>query len=86
MKKSELAKAIVAFSFRNNETLERIHADGRISQTEMKKLMRAAVNRVYTVLAHEGDAEFEERILNHALAYTRKWDEPVDVAGEILGT
>lgn len=48
----------------------------RISQEEMKELMQAAVNRVYAVLTHDGDAEFEENVLNHALTYTRRWDEP----------
>ena len=101
--KSELAKAIVAYSFRNT-SLEDIHAGlspvsktgdfsdvfvidangrkipwprvSRISQEEMKELMQTAVNRVYAVLSHEGDTEFEEEVLNHALTYTRKWDEP----------
>jgi hypothetical protein len=103
MKKSELAKAIVAYCFRNTN-IENIHAGitptsntgdfsdvfvvdangkqipwveaSRISQEEMKELMQTAVDRVYDVLSHEGDAEFEEQVLNHALIYTRKWDEP----------
>jgi len=103
MKKTELAKVIVAFCFRNT-SLEDIHAGippvsntgdfsdvfvidangnkipwkrvSRISQEEMEELMRTAVDRVYAVLSHEGDAEFEERVLNHALKFTRKWDEP----------
>jgi len=103
MKKSELAKAIVAYCFRN-ASIESIHAGiapvsntgdfsdvfvvdangnkipwvkaSRISQEEMKELMQTAVNRVYAVLSREGDAEFEERVLNHALVFTRSWDEP----------
>ena len=103
MKKSELAKAIVAHCFRNT-ILEDIHAGAvpvstagdysdvfvvdangnkilwnevsRISQAEMKELMQTAVNRVHSVLSHEGNAGFEERVLNHALLSTLKWDKP----------
>ena len=103
MKKTELAKAIVAYCFRNTN-IEDIHsgvssvsktgdfsdvfvvdADGkripwsdvsRISQAEMKELMQTAVNRVYEVLEHEGDAEFEEKVLNYSLSFTQGWDEP----------
>lgn len=48
----------------------------RISQEEMKELMQTAVNRVYAVLEHEGDAKFEEEVLKYALTFTRGWDEP----------
>ena len=103
MKKTELAKAIAAYCFRNT-SLENIHAGtspmsntgdfsdvfvvdangnkipwneaSRISQDEIKELMQTAVNRVYAVLEHEGDAEFEEGVLRHVLAFTRGWDEP----------
>lgn len=104
MKKTELAKAITAFCFRNTDTLEGLHAGvlpvsntgdfsdvfvidgngnkipwnevGRISDDEMKALMQTAVNRVYAVLSHEGDARFEESILHYALVFTHGWDEP----------
>ena len=104
MDKAELAKAIVAYSFRNTSAIEGIHAGitpvsktgdcsdvfvidatgnritwneaSRISQAEMKAMMQTAVNRVYAVLAHDGDAEFEKDVLAHALKYTRGWDEP----------
>ena len=104
MEKKDLAKAVVAYSFRNTSAIEDIHAGitpvshtgdfsdvvvvdaagnripwneaSRISQAEMKAMMQTAVNRVYAVLAHEGDAEFEEDILRHALAFTQGWDEP----------
>ena len=36
----------------------------------------AAVNRVYAVLAHDGDAEFEKDVLAHALKRPWAWDEP----------
>ena len=52
------------------------NAASRISQDEMKVLMQVAVNRVYTVLSHEGDAEFEKEVLGYALELARGWDEP----------
>lgn len=103
MKKTDLAKAIVAYAFRNT-SIDNIHAGSvpvsntgdfsdvivtdangreipwnrvsRISQEEMKELMQTAVNRVYAVLSHEDDKEFEESVLGHALKFTRGWDEP----------
>ncbi len=104
MKKTDLAKAIVAYSFRNTSAIENIHSGiapvsraddcadvfivdaagnkipwnkaSRISQDEMKALMQEAVNRIYAVLSHEGDAEFEKEVLGYALELTRGWDEP----------
>ena len=52
------------------------NAASRISQDEMKALMQEAVNRIYAVLSHEGDAEFEREVLGYALELTRGWDEP----------
>ena len=103
MKKTDLAKAITAFCFRNT-SIEGIHAGvspvsntgdfsdvfivdangnripwneaSRISQAEMKELMQTAVNRVYAVLKHDGDEEFEKNVLDYALKFTREWDEP----------
>ena len=103
MKKTDLAKAIVVYSFRNGP-IEHIHAGAvpvsntgdfsdvfvvdangrkipwneasRISQEEMKKIMQTAVNRVYAILEHEGDAKFEERVLEDSLIFARRWDEP----------
>ena len=106
MKKTDLAKAIVAYCFRNTTSIERIHAGitpvskagdysdvfiidaagnkipwnaaSRISQAEMKALMQAAVDRVYAVLTHEGEAGFEKDVLAHALKYTQTWDDPTE--------
>ena len=103
MKKTDLAKAITAYCFRNTG-IENIHsgvsptsntgdysdvfvvdANGRkipwnktsrITQDEMKELMRTAVDRVYEILTHEGDEGFERDVLEYALKFTRGWDEP----------
>ena len=37
----------------------------------MKELMRTAVDRVYAVLTHEGDAEFDKQVLEYALEFAR---------------
>ena len=104
MEKRDLAKAVVAYSLRNTNAIEDIHAGitpvshtgdfsdvvivdaagnkipwnkaSRISQAEMKAILQTAVNRVYAVLTHDGDVEFEEDVLTHALEYTRGWDDP----------
>jgi hypothetical protein len=40
------AKAIVADAFRNNHKLEELHANGKISQDDMKTIMKHAVDHV----------------------------------------
>ncbi len=42
----------------------------------MKLLMQTAVNRVYEILENKDDAEFKKDVLEFALTYARKWDEP----------
>jgi len=48
----------------------------RISQGEMRELMRTAVDRVYAVLSHDGDMEFERMVLEYSLEVAKGWDEP----------
>lgn len=82
------AKAIVALAFRNGP-IENIHAGracptcsgqggySRITDAEMKAIMRSAVNKVYALLLlksldpdkYESEVRFGER-------YTVNWDEP----------
>ena len=82
------AKAIVALAFRNGP-IENIHAGracptcsgqggySRITDAEMKAIMRSAVNKVYALLLlkssdpdkYEAEVRFGER-------YTLNWDEP----------
>ena len=52
------------------------NAASRISQDEMKSMMQIAVDRVYAVLMHEGEEEFEKDVLAQALQYTLSWDDP----------
>lgn len=62
----QLSKSIVSFAFRNNTNLEDLH--DRITDSEMRELMIASVNNIYTVFtlyfglegtkAREGIAEY----------------------------
>ncbi len=82
------AKAIVALSFRNGP-IEAIHAgkdcptctgcDGfsRITNAEMKMIMKNAVDRVYALLLLKAqDPEEYEREIRLGDRYTASWDEP----------
>ena len=82
------AKAIVALAFRNGP-IEDIHAGikcptcsdksdySRITQSEMKDIMKTAVNRVYTLLLLRDQ---KHDIFNYAVQvgslYTNDWDDP----------
>jgi len=83
------AKALVALAFRNGP-IESIHAgkvcptcDGnpeysRITQEEMRSIMKSAVDRMYTyLLLKENDKAAYEALLSFGEKYTRAWDEPV---------
>ncbi len=96
------AKAIVALSLRNGP-IEDIHAGqpcpncagstgySRISDEEMRLIMRNAVNIVYRllVLKEENPTEYEWQI-RFGERYTQRWDDPdnsrTDVAGIPTGT
>jgi hypothetical protein len=82
------AKAIVALAFRNGP-IEDVHAgrlcptcDGdpkysRITQEEMRSIMKAAVDRIYTyLLMKENDKAAYDVLLSYGAKYTRAWDEP----------
>jgi hypothetical protein len=82
------AKMIVALAFRNGP-IEALHAgkpcptcsaDGsysRISQEEMKRIMKAAVNTVYSLLwKKDNDSEASSKSLALGARYTQRWDDP----------
>jgi hypothetical protein len=82
------AKAIVALSFRNGP-IEDIHAGqlcptcagragySRITDEEMRLIMRNAVNRVYRLLVLKVEAPSEyERQIRFGERYTQGWDDP----------
>ena len=82
------AKAIVALAFRNGP-IEQIHAGrscptcaggagfSRITDDEMKAIMKNAVNHLYEllVLKDEDPVEYESKI-QFGEQYTARWDEP----------
>ena len=86
------AKAIVALAFRNGP-IENVHAGipcptcegetrySRISQSEMKTIMKSAVNRIYTLLLFKATnpAEFEA-LMRYGSLFTRQWDDPEELA------
>jgi hypothetical protein len=82
------ARMIVALAFRNGP-IEDLHAgktcptcsaDGaysRISDEEMKGIMKAAVNTVYSLLRKkENDSEAYAKSLALGARYTQHWDDP----------
>ena len=82
------AKAIVAQAFRNGPN-EDLHAGkvcptcsanpdySRISDAEMKVLMKAAVTQVYKMLwMRDHDVDAYAKALAHAHRYSRHWDDP----------
>ena len=82
------AKAIVALAFRNGP-IEDVHAGtdcptcsgkseySRITQSEMKNIMKTAVNRVYTLLlVKEEKPDIFNGMIQHGLLYTSSWDDP----------
>jgi hypothetical protein len=82
------AKAIVALAFRNGP-IEDVHAGklcptcegqsgiSRITDAEMRLIMKTAVDQVYALLClkHEKPAAYEKKIRFGEL-YTATWDEP----------
>ena len=82
------AKMMVALAFRNGP-IEHLHAGkicptcsadsaySRISDEEMKGIMKAAVNTVYSLLwKKENDSEAYARSLALGARYTQHWGEP----------
>ena len=82
------AKAIVALAFRNGP-IENVHAGklcptcstkpeySRITDEEMKAIMKSAVNRLYALLRlKHRDPEGYTRQIDFGARYVTKWDEP----------
>ena len=87
------AKAIVALAFRNGP-IENIHAGrpcpscsgqagySRITDVEMKAIMRSAVNKVYALLLlKSSDPDKYESEIRFGERYTANWDEPTTPGG-----
>ncbi len=48
----------------------------RISDEEMKRLIKGIVNQIYRFLCHQEDEEFLEAFIRAGSRYAAKWDEP----------
>jgi hypothetical protein len=82
------AKAITVLAFRNGP-IEDVHAGkacdvcggkpefSHISEDEMKRIMKAAVNVVYRLLwQRDHDPEAYLKSLTLGVRYTQRWDDP----------
>ena len=69
------ANAICAYAFRNGP-IEDIHADGRISDAEMKHLMIHASRALMKLLIQkqESPAEYERFIQDYSRKYCGQWE------------
>ena len=52
----------------------------RISDDEMRQLMKEVVNKLYSVLLHLDDPKWVEAMKKRAQIMTAKWDEPQDIS------
>jgi hypothetical protein len=48
----------------------------RISDVEMKRLIKGVVNQIYTFLCRKDDPAYLESFINMGSRYTVRWDEP----------
>ncbi len=48
----------------------------RLSDEEMKRLMKEVVNNIYTFLCRQDDPAFLEAFLQLGSRYAARWDEP----------
>lgn len=84
------AKAIVALAFRNGP-IEQVHAGkicptcsggsqySRITDDEMKAIMKSAVDRMYALLRLKShDPDGYARQIAFGARYVMKWDEPAE--------
>src|ERR1041385_1309844 len=93
------AKALVALSFRNGP-IEDLHAGrtcprcagqlgySRISDAEMKAVMKSAVDQLYRLLCLKTeDPRMYESEIRRGTAYTTAWDEPAGASsGPLMPT
>lgn len=81
-RKDDMAKAlaatIVCACVRNNTLLEDLHADGKISDAEMKALMKDCMDNAYAMVRNfDDDILMESMIIRYSEEFL-KWDDPDD--------
>ncbi len=57
----------------------------RLSDDEMRQLMKEVVNKIYTVLLRLDDSEFVQRMENFGRLMTRRWDAPENLTDWFTG-
>lgn len=90
------AKTIVALALRNGP-IENVHSGklcpicesqpgySRITDAEMKAIMKNAVDRVYTLLCLKSEDPLQyERQIRFGERYTTRWDDPKRVDGLLI--
>ena len=77
MSPEELSKALVHYCFRNGP-IESMHANGQLSQEDMKILNKYCYNKIYTFfkLILSGDKENLYPILSFHSHFGSNWDSP----------
>lgn len=60
------------------------HKLSRLSDEEMKRLMKEIVNKIYTFLCRQEEPEFLEAFLRMGKMYAARWDEPRMAEGFVL--
>lgn len=72
------AKALALFGFRNNDAFEYVHASGRITDEEMKRINKACVDHLYLLLSFKArkPAQYWQFIEMVNQTLVREWDEP----------
>jgi hypothetical protein len=60
------------------------HNVSRISDAEVKRLMKEIVDKIYTFLSRQNDSAFLEAFLGLGGRYAAKWDEPRMEEGFVL--
>ena len=56
----------------------------RLSDDEMKRLMKEIVDKIYTFLCRQEDPDFLEVFLRLGDLYAKRWDEPTIEEGFVL--
>ena len=86
LSREDEAKALVVWAFRNNPTLEQIHAGeeadipdnvSRIKENEMKKIMKFAVDEMnFHLWLKEKRNPVYKVLIKIGTGYTKDWDKP----------
>ena len=93
MKDEELKRLAVQLTYHcvRNTVIEDYHADGKLSQADMKALNKEVVNKLYTALGYLFGDNSRSPEREHLMAYwdttfPDEWDEPetdTDIQAEI---